>query len=156
MIFSNFRFNFDPVTAIAVDFGGKLWDLHNDTFLGFQYSTVQHHLKMSWAMSVHDAAYRPELEGRVFEILFHNVVVLEVGPRDSEMPLNEDECLTAVGYIAPDQKFDEWCQRESIGSYSPNVGYDDWHLVFRFWGGQVIRVGAESASASISVHPGPD
>ncbi len=148
MEFTNFQLDFESGFAIKVASGESEWDLHNfGTFLGFYYNVIQHELTMFWSVRGHLTATESQTR---LDIVFTNVTRLEVSPRDPEMPDNEDETLNSIGTISSDTNFAEIVQSEALGEcWTEQPGEAAAHLLFRFWGGQAIRLAAESAKLVI-------
>ena len=139
---------------------GTTWDLHNYAgFEGFDYAvswTDSASLTLKWRIpaSVTEWARTygvpnpegvPVYPGTRFAVVFTAVDYLEVSPRDPVMPGEEDATLDAVGCLEASANSKEFRDEGWFPNYDPADGAGPFHFMFRFWGGQFIRVGAEKA-----------
>jgi hypothetical protein len=145
---------------IALNAYGVEWDLHNYAdFDGFDYSTTKTSLPtltLNWhiaerviewrnVLGVPNAQGIPIYPSNRFCIFFSDVDYLEVAPRDSEMPDDEDKTISSVSCIESSEASTDYIESGAISCYQPDKETFSYHLVFRFRGGQFIRVGAKEA-----------
>ncbi len=139
---------------------GTEWDLHNyAAFDGFEYSTavtdhsvfvLKWHIReavIEWrdAQAVSNSQGIPFYPSNSFRLVFSNVNYLEVAPRNSEMPSDEDKTLSSVSCIEADEDSRDYIASQAIPIHDPNREGILFHMVFHFWGGQFLRIGAETA-----------
>ncbi len=159
--------NFKPITdnsergwGIALHALGVTWDLHNYAgFEGFDYVvlwTDSATLTLKWRIpksvtewadiyGVPNAQGVPVYPGTRFCLVFTAVDYLEVAPRDPAMPMGEDATLDAVGCIEAGADSKEFRDLGWFPNHDPAADASPFHMMFRFWGGQFVRVGAERA-----------
>ena len=159
MHLSNFTLTTD-VSAhghlITLNAHGLEWDLHNHAdFEGFDYSTTitSSSLTLKWRIGERIREWRdaggqygvPNYPCNRFCIVFTNVGCLEIAPRDGKMPKGEDLGISYVSFIEAGENLEGYKHYELIPCYDPSKETLPYHLIFRFNGGQIIRVGAEKA-----------
>jgi len=141
---SNFRLI--PTSLIEIEALGLLWNLHGYAdFLGCDYSVQSQTVKLSWRMSAsaNDYPELPKYPSEWFDLLFSRVIYFEVSPRDPAMPLEEDAQLDTVSFMAASDETSEYLHNYMIPAFDPEVNPGDYHILFRFRGGLMIRIGAE-------------
>lgn len=154
MHLSNFSLTGDG-QMIALDAEGLKWDLHNHAdFEGFDYSTTAPHstFTLKWHIAERVIKWRdagcqygvPNYPTDGFNLIFSDVSYLEIVPRDLKMPRDEDLGISSVSCVEADG--------EKLSEAFPYLPYNvpceetlSFHLLFRFNGGQIIRIGAKNA-----------
>ena len=117
---------------IYIESGSEVFDLHNDfDFVGFAYDTVQRTVSLRWVPNEHT----PAEQRRALVLEMGGVSYLSSTPRDADVPFSEDSCLHQMGRIPPSAP-----TLDSAESDAP----PDWHYVFSFMSGFVLRIAAES------------
>jgi hypothetical protein len=71
------------------------------------------------------------------ELHFKNLLFLRVGPRDEEMPMSEDSCVSAVLMVDPTIEHDDPYRRQ-VREIT-----DSFRLVFQFQSARVIEIESE-------------
>jgi len=113
------------------------FDLHNDfAFVGFTYDAATRVVKLRWI----SGEETPEDERRALVVEMRGVSHVSSTPRDPELPFTEDSCLHGVGRIPPSAPTLDSAQEDAPA---------DWHYVFSFMSGFMLRVAAESVSLQI-------
>jgi hypothetical protein len=124
---------------IYVEAGSNSFDLHNEfDFVGFTYDTAGRIVSLRWV----SGEGTPADERRALVVEMRGVWHVSSTPRDPEMPFTEDSCLHCVGRIPPSAP-----TLDSIAEDAPA----DWHYVFSFMSGFMLRIGAESVCLQIHV-----
>ncbi|HEY3330118.1 MAG TPA: hypothetical protein VGK19_08880 [Capsulimonadaceae bacterium] len=143
---TNFQFVFENGFAIKLENTSKIYDLHNrGLFQGFYYNTADNELQMYWWFN-EDPDVITVNPGYGFELVMRGVDYLEVAPRDPEMPSNENETLSAISYMFHDDNLADFLHNGMIPVYRPEVNpSEQFHLLFIFRGGLMIRVNAAEA-----------
>ncbi len=144
MQLSNFQI-IEQRFGIEIDALGEVWNLHDAYYLGLHHSfaynkrdfVTSNEVELSW--QVDPARY----SAKGFSLVFHEVTYFEVTPRDEVMPLNEDTCLDSVGRILQTDETNELKARRAISTASSHT--ENYHLSFRFHGGQTVRIESQSA-----------
>lgn len=142
--------------GIAINAHGFEWDLHNHAdFDGFDYATTitGSTLSLKWHIAERVIKWRdagcqpgvPNYPANGFKLVFSNVDYLEVAPRDGAMPRDEDLGVSSVSYIEASDDLKGYIDSGAIPWCNPSEETLSYHMVFRFNGGQIIRVGAEKA-----------
>ena|SRR5207249_10885886 len=109
------------------------FDLHNSfDFVGFTYDVAQRIVTLRWIPN--QCVSSDQRRSLIVEM--RGVSHVSSSPRDSELPFSEDACLNSVGLIPPTAPM-----LDSVQDNAPA----DWHHVFAFTSGFVLRIGAESA-----------
>jgi hypothetical protein len=108
------------------------FDLHNCfDFVGFTYDVAKRIVTLRWIPNQYAS---PEQRRRLI-VELRGVFHFSSSPRDPEIPLSEDACLNSVGLIPPAAPM-----LDSAQETAP----PDWHHVFAFTSGFMLRIGAES------------
>ena len=83
-----------------------------------------------------------------FSLVFSEVDFFEVTPRDEEVPVGEDMCLSSVAEMPASEVTSEWKAQRIVSVFNPDgtlLNAEEYHLYFVFWGGQTVRIGCQSA-----------
>jgi len=108
------------------------FDLHNCfDFVGFSYDVAKRTVMLRWIPNQHASLE----QGRSLVVEMRGVFHFSSSPRDPKLPFSEDACLNSVGLIPPKAPM-----LDSVQDNAPS----DWHHVFEFTSGFMLRVGAES------------
>ena len=128
----------------------KVWNLHDAYYLGLRHSFAHdadgfitgNQVELSW--QVDPARY----SASGFSLVFNEVNFFEVTPRDEEMPVGEDTCLSSVAEIPASEVTSEWKMQGIFAVFNPDgtlPAADEYHLYFVFRGGQTVRIGCRTA-----------
>jgi hypothetical protein len=138
--------NFDISRMDIILTSGSLsWDLHNFAdFQGLELISASNSAVMKWTVR---GTTNPnpwgcfENKASGMELHFYNLTSLSVTPRDAELPLTEDSCVSAV------IKVDRNLQREDPYMRTRRDWRTDesFRLMFLFQGGRTIEIESESA-----------
>ena len=167
MNISNFSLITDeslPGWPRVIEAFGISWDLHNDAeFDGFEYSNTitktNSSLILKWRIAELTKQWR-NVQGEArypcgrFCIVFTDVDYLEIVPRDVEMPKSEDIGTSSISFIDASASLAEYQYSPLIPGYDPSKGTLPYHIEFLFNGGQIIRVGSDTAE--FVLNDGPD
>ena len=130
------KVNFQLIENYGLNCENRHIDLHNNfNFIHFEFNIETMTLVLKWVKSPSDWVQEDELPH--LALLHKNVSYLNVSPRDPEMPLSEDSCLSNVTFF-PSSSRDI---SDSIFDKSFPNGDDD--ILYMFQSGQVIRVHCE-------------
>jgi hypothetical protein len=131
--------NFEISSSIEFQSGGLFWDIHNFAkFDGLELIRTENAAVMRWSVPVASnpwGCYANKFAG--MELHFKNLLFLRVGPRDEEMPMKEDSCVSAVLMVDPAIEYDEPYMRqvrEMTASF---------RLAFQFQSARVIEIESE-------------
>ncbi len=96
--------NFEICSSIEFQSGGLFWDVHNfASFDGLELICAENAVVMRWnvpsSVSNPWGGYGNKFVG--MELHFKNLLFLFIGPRDEEMPMSEDTCVSAVLMVNP-------------------------------------------------------
>ena len=117
---------------IYIESGSEVFDLHNDfNFVGFTYDTAERTVSLRWVPNERT----PAKQRRALVLDMDGVSYLSSTSRDADVPFSEDSCLHQMGRIPPSAP-----TLDSAESDAP----PDWHYVFSFMSGFVLRIAAES------------
>jgi len=100
-------------------------------FVGFTYDVAARTASLRWIANEYATTGQP----RSLLVEMRGVSHLSATPRNPEMPLSEDSCLSVVGGVEASEP-----TAARINSDVPA----GWHFVFTFMSGFVPRIGAES------------
>jgi len=132
--------NFEIYSSIEFQSGGLFWDVHNfATFDGLELIRIENAAVMRWSVPA-DVSNPWGSYGNGFtgmELHFKNLHFLLVGPRDEQMPMSEDSCVSAVLMVDPAIEHDDPYMRrvqEITNSF---------RLVFQFQSARVIEIESE-------------
>jgi hypothetical protein len=108
------------------------FDLHNCfDFVDFAYDVAQRTVTLRWIPN----QYASPHQRRPLIVEMRGVYHVSSSPRDPELPYSEDACLNSVGLLPPSAPM-----LDSVQDSAPA----DWHHVFAFTSGFMLRIGAES------------
>jgi hypothetical protein len=117
---------------IYLETKSESFDLHNCfDFVGFAYDVATRVVSLRWIPNEYASPER----GRSLVVELRGVFHLSSTSRDPEIPFSEDTCLASVGLIPPSAPI--------LGSAQSDAP-PDWHYVFSFMSGFMLRIGAES------------
>ncbi len=124
--------NFEVRGAVEVHCAGSTLDLHNDFGLQtLHYDLPARSLVLVWA----------PLDGRnaPVELRLDGVISLKMMPRDDALPMEDDDCLSLLGFVTPDM--------EGTDAYLDDASVDDTcHLLLAFEGGWSLKAFADRAA----------
>ena len=125
-----------PSFAIELLGLGFVWDLHNKgDFVGLTINASDNTAVMTWSVGGHPAAMYSGCN-----LVFRGLKQIIVSPRDEELPLSEDTCVSGISKLIPD--------RAEIPEYRVKLEWDEgelFHLFIEFQSRRWIEVDAESA-----------
>ena len=131
--------NFDISSSIEFQSGGLFWDIHNfANFDGLELIRTENAAVIRWSVPVASnpwGCYENKFAG--MELHFENLVFLHVGPRDEEMPMTEDSCVSAILMVNPTIEHDELYMRQVLEMTS------SFRLAFQFQSRRVIEIESE-------------
>ena len=132
--------NFEISSSIEFQSGGLFWDVHNFAkFDGLELIPAENAVVMRWSVPSASnpwGCYENKFAG--MDLYFKNLLFLSVGPRDEEMPMSEDSCVSAVLMVDPAIEHDDPYMRQ-VQEIT-----DSFRLVFQFQSGRVIEVESET------------
>jgi len=131
--------NFEICSSIEFQSGGLFWDVHNFAkFDGLELIPTENAAVMRWSVPTESnpwGCYENKFTG--MELHFKNLLFLLVGPRDEEMPMSEDSCVSAVLMVNPTIKRDDPYMRQ-VQEIT-----NSFRLVFQFQSRRVIEIESE-------------
>jgi hypothetical protein len=137
------KINFQVTDNYALNYQGRHIDLHNNfDFNNLEYSTETMTLVLRWIKSSGDWVKEDELSH--LALVHKNVSYLFILPRDPEMPLSEDSCLSDITFF-PSSSRD--INNSVIHQGLPGEGDD---ILYIFQSEQVIRVHCEEIELLIA------
>jgi hypothetical protein len=119
------------------------FDLHNNfNFVGFSYSVAERVTELRWVRSSGDWVHSGIPAALV--LFCRGVTQLSATARDPEMPFTEDDCLSEICFILPQDAV------EDAFAVSPAAPTIDplWHWLFSFMSGFTLRIAGETAYLS--------
>jgi hypothetical protein len=132
--------NFEISSSIEFQSGGLFWDAHNfANFDGLELIPAENAAVMRWSVPSASnpwGCYENKFAG--MELHFKNLLFRRIGPRDEEMPMSEDSCVSAVLMVDPAIEHDDPYMRQ-VQEIT-----DSFRLVFQFQSGRVIEVESET------------
>ena len=119
------------IELIGLDF---IWDLHNvGEFLGLRLQPDDNSAIMSWRISSH-----PSNKFSGCQLVFKNLRMLIITPRDEGLPRTEDLCVAGISRVIPNGgDKPEHRIRQSVPD-------DHFNLLFQFQSGRSIEIDAET------------
>jgi hypothetical protein len=107
--------NCEICSSIEFQSGGLFWDVHNFArFDGLELIRAENVAVMRWsvptAVTNPWGGYGNKFAG--MELHFKNLLFLPVGPRDEEMPMSEDSCVSDVLMVDPAIEHDDPYMRQ--------------------------------------------
>ncbi len=131
--------NFEISSSIGLQSGGLFWDIHNfANFDGLELIRSENAAVMRWSVPTASnpwGCYENRFTG--MELHFKNLLFLLVGPRDAEMPMSEDSCVSAVLMVNPAIKHDDPYVRQ-VQEIT-----NSFRLAFQFQSRRVIEIESE-------------
>ena len=129
--------NFEICSSIEFQSAGLFWDVHNfASFDGLELIRAENAAVMHWkvpsAVSNPWGGYGNKFVG--MELHFKNLHSLFIGPRDEEMPMSEDSCVSAVLMVNPAIEHDDPYMRQ-VQEITKSF-----RLAFKFQSGRVIEI----------------
>jgi hypothetical protein len=132
--------NFEICSSIEFQSGGLFWDVHNFAiFDGLELIRTENAAVMRWSVPAGVSnpwgRYGNKFAG--MELHFKNLLFLHVGPRNEEMPMSEDDCVSAVLMVNPAIEHDDPYMRQ-VQEIT-----NSFRLVFKFQSARVIEIESE-------------
>ena len=108
-------------------------DLHNNfNFAGLTYEVSEQRIELEWYRVLGEWSRNERYEK--IKLIFDAVSVFCVHARDQAKPFSEDECLSYIGYLHPDDM-------DVMDGFLPvDQSSDGCHIVLGFEGGLVIKL----------------
>lgn len=129
--------NFKVVDSTGIEFLGQFLDLHsNYDFTSVSYDVCNKSVEMCWKKC--SGSWAENEKYQKLKLKFSSVSVFSVRPRDGEKPFSEDDCLSYLGFLHPDDL------DLMDGFLPPDKSEDGFHLVFGFESELVIKLYADS------------
>ena len=124
-----------PHYAIELLGLGFVWDLHNaGKFLGIKITPSDNSATMTWRVTGHPAS-----KYLGCNLVFRGLKRMVVSPRDKELPLTEDDCVSGISKIIPNH------QGNADSRINPQLDEGErFSLLFGFQSRRSIEIGAES------------
>lgn len=131
--------NFSAVTETTLRVLGKDFDLHNDfAFDGLRFVPTARQAEIAFKCRTSQSL--------ALVITFETVSIFRVFGLKTDMPFDEDECLDCFGYLHPDDL------NVMDGFLPEDASTEDYHMIFIFRGGLVLKLFAEEARAKAYAH----
>jgi len=129
------------IELIGLDF---TWDLHNSgTFLGLNLNAADNTVVMTWKVERRSAdkyfGLRPESKYSRCKLVFTGLKLMIVSPRDEELPLSEDDCVSGISKVVPEPAEEPAYRMRQ--HWNPGVPF---HLLFEFQSQRSIEIDAET------------
>ncbi len=134
--------NFKIVDSIGIEFNERFLDLHsNYDFKSLSYDIQNKTIELGWTKCAGDWAKDEIYQG--LKLVFSCVYVFSVRPRDNDKSFSEDDCLSFLGYLHPDdlELMDGFLPLEKAGK-----NYD---LFLGFESGLAIKLYAEAVELQV-------
>lgn len=129
--------NFVIVDSGAIEYNGCYLDLHNNfDFTALTYDVSKRCVVLEWCRNQGEWAGKEKYER--LKLLFESVSIFTVRPRNNAKPYSEDESLSYLGYLHPDDL------ELMDGFLPPEQSCNDYHLVLGFESGLVIKLYSET------------
>lgn len=130
--------NFKIIDSIAIEFENDYLDLHsNFDFLSMLYNVENRTVELNWAKCSGEWAKHEKYKN--LQLVFNFVDIFCVHPRDSEKSFSEDDSLSYIGYLNPNDL------EVMEGFLPPEQSKDDYHMVLGFESGLVLKIYSKSA-----------
>jgi hypothetical protein len=129
--------NFEISSSIELQSGGLFWDLHNFAdFSGLELIPSENAAVMRWRVSASTPNPWGSVENKFsgVELRFEKLMFLNVGPRDEEMPMSEDTCMSRVLRVDPNIVHEQPYMRQVQDLR------DSFRLAFSFQSARVIEI----------------
>jgi hypothetical protein len=121
------------IELLGLDF---VWDLHNKgDFVGLTINASDNTAVMTWIVGGHPAAMYSGCN-----LVFRGLKQVMVSPRDEELPLSEDTCVSGISKVIPD--------RTESPESRVKLQWDEgefFHMFIEFQSRRWIEIDAESA-----------
>lgn len=129
--------NFFIIGSVAIEYNGSYLDLHNNfDFTALSYEVSTRRVVLEWNKNLGEWARAENYER--LKLLFENVSIFCIHPRNSSQPFSEDDCLSYIGYLHPDDI------ELMEGFLPPEQSENNYHLVLSFESGLVIKLYSET------------
>ena len=129
--------NFKVVDSIAIEIVGTFLDLHsNFDFVKLEYNIEERIVELDWKKCSGEWAKLEQYER--LKLIFKSVEIFSVNSRDSEKPFTEDDSLSYIGYLHPDDL------SLMEGFLPPEQSEDNYHMILGFESGLVLKIYSES------------
>jgi hypothetical protein len=132
--------NFEVSSSIEFRSGGLFWDIHNfANFEGLELIRSENAAVMRWSVPVASnpwGCHENKFVG--MELHFEDLLFLHVGPRDEEIPMTEDSCVSAVLMVSTTIEHEELYLRQVREITS------SFRLAFQFQSARVIEIESET------------
>jgi len=135
--------DFKIVDSMALEKDSYYFDLHsNYDFVGLSYNVVNQQVVLEWKKSTENWAKNERYQN--LKLIFDSVSLFCISPRDDEKPLSEDNCLSHIGYLHPDDM-------ELMEGFLPaDQSGDNYHLVIGFESNLVVKVYSKLVKLAVS------
>lgn len=132
--------NFSAVTETTLRALGRDFDLHNDfSFDGLCFTPTTRKAEIAFKCRTSQSI--------TLVITFEAVSVFRIFGLKMDMPFDEDECLDCLGYLHPDDL-------DVMDGFLPeDASAEDYHMIFIFRGGLVLKLFAEEARVKTHTSP---
>jgi len=133
--------NFDVSSSIELQSGGLFWDLHNiANFDGMELIPRENAAVMRWSVATPTTnpwgCYENKFAG--MELYFKKLIFLQIGPRDDELPMSEDRCVSTILKVDPNVQQDDPQMRQLL---EPS---DSFRLLFQFQSARMFEIDSDS------------
>jgi hypothetical protein len=129
--------NFAIDSSIELISNGLIWDLHNCGKVdGLDLLVNENSVLMKWTAAYPWSGHGSNFSG--VNLLFKDLYFLEIGPRDDELPLTEDNCVADLFQVAPEGR-DRDPRLRALYEWT-----SDFHLFFQFQGRRTIEIGSRT------------
>lgn len=125
--------NFKIKESYGIEYKGKFLDLHsNYDFIKFSYDVSSQAVFLEWNKSQGEWSVKEPFEKLIMK--FSSISIFAMRSRDRQKPFSEDNCLSYIGYLHPDDF-------EVMDGFLPEkLANDSYHLVLGFESGMVIKL----------------
>ena len=132
--------NFEIRSEIELQTSNLIWELHNFAdFVGLELIPAQDIAVMRWSVPSGPNPWGClENKSSGMTLRFKNLQFLKVGPRDKDLPLTEDTCVSDVLKVIPGNEGADPYLR-TCRDWS-----DSFRLIFQFQSGRVIEIESET------------
>lgn len=129
--------NFKIVDSIAIEFVGAYLDLHsNFDFINLAYNIDERVAELDWKKCSGEWAKLEQYSK--LKLIFKTVELFSVNPRECKKPFSEDDSLSYIGYLHPE----DLSMME--GFLPPEQADDNYHMILGFESGLAIKLYSES------------
>jgi hypothetical protein len=128
--------NFEILVGFELRCDGQIFDLHNDfDFQTYAFDVGERSLVLTWS------ARDPARTNAPLTVRFEEVSFITVCPRDPNAPIEDDACVSLIGFLPPD--IDMKGSHVDEGAITAKD-----HMVFEFESDWSLRVFADRARMS--------